>query len=71
MRRRIKIQSYSLDSLWRNQVTKDKHIEAMMAVQKLAISKPGTILLVRYNKATLMKKADIPSVKTEIGKAII
>lgn len=41
-----------------------------MAVVKVAISKPGTNMAVSQSKATLIKKAEIPKVKTEIGRAI-
>ena len=42
----------------------------MTAVKKLDISKPGTNLAVAQSKATLIKKADIPNDKMEIGRAI-
>jgi len=41
-----------------------------MAVVKLAISKPGTNIDVSHKRATLIKKAEIPKVRIEIGKAI-
>jgi len=46
-------------------------IEAMMAVVKLSIENPGTILPTPQRRATLMRKAEIPRVRTEIGRAII
>ncbi len=42
----------------------------MTAVEKPDISKPGTNLAVSQSKATLIRKADIPNDKMEIGRAI-
>ena len=42
----------------------------MTAVRKLVISNPGTYLAVNQSKTTLIKKAEIPNDKTEIGRAI-
>ncbi len=44
--------------------------EAITAFRKLDISNPGTNLAVNQSKATLIKKADIPNDKMEIGSAI-
>jgi len=41
-----------------------------MAVRKLAISKPGTTIAVSHKRATLIRKAEMPKVRIEIGKAI-
>jgi hypothetical protein len=46
-------------------------MEAITAVKKLAIKKPGTIKLVNHNKLTFIKKAAIPKVTNDIGRAII
>ncbi len=42
-----------------------------MAVTKLAISKPGTTVLTPQSKTTLIRKAEIPKVRREIGRAMI
>lgn len=54
----------------RNQETSESTTEAITAVKKLDISNPGTNLAVNQSKATLIKKADIPNDKMEIGRAI-
>ena len=41
-----------------------------MAVVKLDISKPGTKILVNQRRMTLMKKAAIPKVRIETGRAM-
>lgn len=41
-----------------------------MAVVKLDISKPGTRMLANQRRMTLMKKAAIPKVRMEIGRAM-
>lgn len=56
--------------MWRNQETRESTIEAIIAVRKLDISNPGTNLAVSQSKATLIKKAEIPNDKIEIGRAI-
>lgn len=56
--------------MWRNQETRERTIEAIMAVVKLAISKPGTNLEVNQRRATLIKNAVMPKVTIEIGRAI-
>jgi hypothetical protein len=45
-------------------------MEEATAVQKLEIEKPGTICEVPQRSKTLIRKAVIPKVKTDIGKAI-
>lgn len=49
----------------------ERIIEATIAVRKLSILNPGTIRLVSHKSATFIKKAAIPKVKIEIGKATI
>jgi len=61
---------HSEASLWRNQETKVSTIEAMIAVVKEVISKPVTNLLVSHKRATLIKKAVIPKVRIDNGRAI-
>lgn len=46
-------------------------MEAITAVKKLAISKPGTIKLVNQSKTTFIKNAAIPKVTNEMGRATI
>ena len=53
-----------------NQDTRARTIEAISAVVKLAISKPGTNFDVPQRRRTLIIKAAIPKVKIEIGRAI-
>ena len=53
-----------------NQETRKRRIEAKNAVQKVAISKPGTSLELPQRRRTLIITAVIPKVKIEIGRAI-
>ena len=46
-------------------------MDAITAERKLSISKPGTIKLTPQSKNTFIKKAAIPNVIIEIGRAII
>ena len=50
---------------------RERSIEAIAAVVKLSISKPGTKLAVPHSRATLIKNAVIPKVTTEKGRASI
>lgn len=43
----------------------------MIAVVKLSIEKPGTTLPTPQRRATLIRKAEIPRLRIEIGRAII
>lgn len=49
---------------------RDKTNEEMIAVVNVAISNPGTNFEVPHRRNTLIKKAAIPKVKIEIGRAI-
>jgi len=62
--------TYSWANLLRNQETSERTIEAIIAVLKELIVKPGTTLLDNQRRATLIKKALIPNVIIETGKAI-
>jgi hypothetical protein len=57
-------------SLFRNQETRERTIEAIMAVTKLEITKPGTTKLTPQRRATLIRIAEIPKVRMEMGRAI-
>jgi hypothetical protein len=48
-----------------------KNIEAIAAVVKLAMSKPGTIKLTAHNKTTFIKNAVTPNVTIVSGKNMI
>jgi len=56
--------------LWRNHETSDRTTEATTAVKKFVIVNPVTNFEVPHRRATLIKKADTPKVRIEIGKAI-
>ena len=46
-------------------------MEAIIAVEKLLIWKPGTTMLTPQSKKTLIKRAKRPKVKRDMGRAII
>ena len=53
-----------------NQETRERRIEAKNAVQKLAITNPGTSIELPQRRKTLIIIAVIPKVKIDIGRAI-
>lgn len=61
---------YSEAKRLRNQETNERTIEATIAVVKLAISKPGTNWELNQRRATFIKKAAIPNVMIDMGRAI-
>ena len=50
---------------------RDSTIEAIKAVKKLSMVKPGTSMEAPQKSRTLMTRAAIPKVKIEMGSAII
>jgi hypothetical protein len=54
----------------RNQETRERTIEAIVATVKFEIIKPGTNMDVVQRRKTLIRNAAIPNVKIEIGRAI-
>ena len=58
-------------SLWRNHEVSERRIEAAAAVTKLSMLNPGTTKDTPQSKATLIKKAAIPTVTIDMGSAII
>jgi hypothetical protein len=57
--------------LWRNQDTNERSIEAIIAVEKESMLKPGTKRLVAQRRSTFTKMAKSPKVRSVIGRAII
>lgn len=55
-------------SLFKNQETRERTIDAIIAVTKLEITKPGTIKLTPQRRATLIRIAEIPNVRMEMGR---
>ena len=58
------------ESLDKNQETKDKTIEAITAVEKLTISKPGTTMLAPHKRSTFIINAVKPRVRIDKGRAL-
>lgn len=54
----------------RNHETRDKTIDPATADPNEEISKPGITTELPQRRRTLIKKAEIPKVKIEIGNAI-